>query len=235
MLAGAVLASTSTSVVATRPATLAPATYAPATYAPATYPATYAAETYATDTYAAETYPATYPSTYAAETYATETYAPTTYAPATYAPTTYAPETYAPTTYAPETYAPTTLAPATLAQRYTLGEKGQSCHETCGGACDDAVQGATTYGRDIVFGALSGSGHAQFDNPELNVDEWRDNLRVRDDYHYNGGEFRAVPGLWIRGANQAVPNWKNPQFTQMPSTCGARWGDMRRLCACTPP
>jgi hypothetical protein len=117
---------------------------------------------------------------------------------------------------------------------YTLSEKGKSCRETCA-VCDDAVHGARTYGRAVVLNALSGSGHALFDDPELNNEEWRDNLRVRDGYVYNGGEFRAVPGLWIRGANQAVPNWKNPEFQQMPSTCDARWADMRRLCACTPP
>jgi hypothetical protein len=103
------------------------------------------------------------------------------------------------------------------------------------------VHGAATYGRDIVFSALRDSGHEQFNEPnrpELSEEEWRDNLRVRDEYNFNGGEFRAAPGLWLRsdrGPNQAIPNWKNPQFTRTPSTCDVTWSEMRRLCACTPP
>ena len=118
-----------------------------------------------------------------------------------------------------------------------LGPKGQNCTETCasaGSTCTNDRQDRATYGRRIALDALDRSGLQQFDDPNLNDDEWRDNLRVRDNYTYHGSEYHAVPGLWIRGNNQAVLNWKNPGYTQRPSRCDTRWGDMMRVCACEP-
>ena len=121
--------------------------------------------------------------------------------------------------------------------RYVLGAKGRNCTDTCanaGSACKNDRQARATYGRQIALDALERSGLQQFDDPALNDEEWRDNLRYRDEYTNNGNDYYAVPGLWIRGKNQAVPNWKNPMYTQMPSRCDARWGDMMRVCACEP-
>jgi len=99
--------------------------------------------------------------------------------------------------------------------------------------CTNSTQGRETYGESIAFDALQRSGLRQFSNPELNNDQWQNNYRVRDGYEYNGGEYYSVPGLWIR-ENQAVPNWKNPNYTSMPSRCDSRWDFMMRVCACDP-
>ena len=118
-----------------------------------------------------------------------------------------------------------------------LGVKGRNCTETCataGSRCTNDRQARATYGRKVAFDALERSGIARFDNPDLNDEEWRDNLRVRDGYEVNGGDYYAVPGLWIRSNNQAVPNWKNPGYTRLPSRCDARWDHMMRVCACDP-
>lgn len=66
-------------------------------------------------------------------------------------------------------------------------------------------------------------------------DEWHNDFRVRDKYTYNGADFRAVPGLWIYDNGKAAPDWKNEAYKSMPSTCDAKWGDMRRVCACEKP
>ena len=137
----------------------------------------------------------------------------------------------APQTSAPQTSAPQTSAPSAL-DRYKLGEKGQSCSEVCtnaGRTCTEFSQGTLTYGRDIVYDMMRKNGIQEESGRE---DEWQNNFRKRDGYTYTGSEFFAVPGFWVLSNGNAAPNWKNGAFNATPSTCGARWGDMRRVCAC---
>jgi len=125
--------------------------------------------------------------------------------------------------------------PGPSQEPYALGALGKSCDDACSSAglvCNDASHGSRTYGRDIVFGAMRRHGLEQNGDRE---DEWQNNLRVRDNYTHGGGEFRAVPGIWIYDNGKAAPDWKNAAYTGMPSTCGAVWGGIRRVCACEKP
>ena len=120
--------------------------------------------------------------------------------------------------------------------RVLLGASGQSCSEVCsasGHSCNETTQGRVTYGHEIATDALERSGLQQFADPEKHIDEWRGNVRFRDNLTFEDDKYRTVPGLWIRSNGHAVPNWKNSGHTNHPSTCNAKWEPMRRLCACT--
>ena len=116
---------------------------------------------------------------------------------------------------------------------FELGEPGESCAATCekrGLVCDQEAQGATTYGRAVAFDALRHGGvtrHAQSE------DEWRGDLRVRDE-HRSEPQSRAAPGLWMHGS-EGTPNWKSAEHTGVPSTCEASHATVRRVCACRAP
>ncbi len=113
-----------------------------------------------------------------------------------------------------------------------VGSDGQSCTDACANAgtrCTNALHGSSTYGMDIALEAVRQSGL-----PLRVNDEFQNNLRVRDGYEVRGGDYYAVPGFWRTDEGKADVNWKNPNFTGMPSRCEARWSAMRRVCACDP-
>ena len=115
---------------------------------------------------------------------------------------------------------------------YVTGSEGQSCTKACQAAntkCSDSVHGAATYGIDIARDAVKKSGL-----PLRGNDEFQDNLRVRDRYEVLGDNYKAVPGFFSTEDGKADLNWKNPSHTQTPSTCGASWDHMMRICACDP-
>ena len=194
------------------------------------------------------------PPVYAPPVYAPPVAVPPAVAPPVAVPPVDAPPVAPPAVAPPPVYAPPVAVPPVAVQtvavpavavppqaswssgkaRYVLGGVGASCTDVCTGAgtsCTNSTQGSETYGWEIAVEALKQSGLQQYSNQDLNNEEWRDNLRVRDGYSYPGGEFRAVPGLWIRG-NQAVLNWKNQNHVGTPSQCDTRWGPMMRMCAC---
>ena len=65
-------------------------------------------------------------------------------------------------------------------------------------------------------------------------DEFQNNFRVRDGYTVSGNDYYSVPGFFITDDGRADLNWKNSNYTSMPSQCDARWGPMVRVCACDP-
>jgi hypothetical protein len=233
------------------PPVYAPPVYAPPVYAPPVYaPPVYAPPVYAPPVYAPPVYappvavpPAVAPPVAVPPVYAPPV-APPAVAPPVAPPAVAPPPVYAPPVAVPPVAVQTVAVPAVAVPpqaswssgkaRYVLGGVGASCTDVCTGAgtsCTNSTQGSETYGWEIAVEALKQSGLQQYSNQDLNNEEWRDNLRVRDGYSYPGGEFRAVPGLWIRG-NQAVLNWKNQNHVGTPSQCDTRWGPMMRMCAC---
>jgi hypothetical protein len=48
--------------------------------------------------------------------------------------------------------------------------------------CTNSTQGRETYGESIAFDALQRSGLRQFNNPDLNNEQWQNNYRVRDGF-----------------------------------------------------
>jgi hypothetical protein len=83
---------------------------------------------------------------------------------------------------------------------------------------------------DLALDAVRRTGIQRVDQNN----EYQDNLRMSDGYR-PGGEYYAVPGFFIHKDNKTADlQWKNKDYTSMPSRCDARWGDMVRVCACDP-
>jgi hypothetical protein len=131
-------------------------------------------------------------------------------------------------------------------QIIAYGNPGQTCNEACaslsGMRCEDAVQGSDiTYTREIFNVANAANPTGKGGNKDDGWEEWVGDHRSRPEstlervpHYYHTQDCQATPGIWQKDNGTTTFDWKAPSDKTCPSKCDKKWGDLIRICACTP-